>query len=157
MTETTARGGVALGRGRRMLRQRKRDAERVLGEHRYEVGDPVVSRKAGEQGDTDVHHALGFGDDDGAPAEAGEPMPLARVVPLDAVCLVFARIELPNRQEHIIDGVVVRAVEPRAPALQARDQALAGGLVTTAALPFHQLACTIVGLNGTAHEAVART
>ena len=66
MTETTARGGVALGRGGRMLRQRKRDAERVLGEHRYEVGDPVVSRKAGEQGDTDVHHALGFRDYDGA-------------------------------------------------------------------------------------------
>src|SRR4051794_14109756 len=28
--------------------------EWVLGEHRYEVGDPVVSSEAGEQGDADV-------------------------------------------------------------------------------------------------------
>jgi nitrite reductase (NO-forming) len=33
---------------------------RVLGEHRYEVADPVVSGKPGEQGETDVHHALGL-------------------------------------------------------------------------------------------------
>jgi hypothetical protein len=34
--------------------------QRVLGQHRDEVGDPVVSREAGEQGDADVHHARGF-------------------------------------------------------------------------------------------------
>ena len=33
---------------------------RVLGEHRYEVADPVVSGKPGEEGETDVHHALGL-------------------------------------------------------------------------------------------------
>ena len=67
-------------------------------------------------------------------------MPLASVVPLDAVRLVLARIELPDRQQHIIDGLVVRAGEPGAPALQALDQALAGDFVTTAAFPVHQLA-----------------
>src|SRR3954447_20201138 len=68
----------------------------VLGYHRYEVADPVVSSEAGDQGDTDVHHALGFRDHDGASTEPGQPMPLAGVVPLDAVRLVLARIELPQ-------------------------------------------------------------
>src|SRR3954449_12767035 len=99
------------------------DVGRVLGEHRYEVADPVVPGEAGEQGDADVHHTLGFRDHDGASPEAGEPMPLAGVVPLDAVRLVLARMELSDRQEHVIDGVVVRTVEPRAPALQSLDQA----------------------------------
>jgi hypothetical protein len=47
---------------------------------------------------------------------------------------------LPDRQEHAVDGVIVGAVQARAPALQPRDQALAGDFVTTAAFPVHQLA-----------------
>src|SRR5215210_1651449 len=113
-------------------------APRVLCQHRYEVADPVVSSKAGEQGDTDVHHALGFRDHDRASSEPGQPMPLASVVPLDAVRLLFARVELPDRQEHAIDGVIVRTVQARAPALQPLNEALAGSLVTTAAFPIHQ-------------------
>jgi len=66
-------------------------------------------------------------------------MPLPRIVSLDAVCLVLARIELPNRQEYVIDRVIIRAVEPGAPARQPLDEALTGGLVTTAAFPIHQL------------------
>ena len=112
---------------------------RVLGEHRYEVGDPVVSGEAGEQGDADVHHTLSLRDHDGAPPEPSQPMSRAGVVPLDAVRLLLARMELPDRQEHVIDGLIVRTVKPRAPALQSRDQALAGGFVTTAAFPIHQL------------------
>jgi len=111
---------------------------RVLGEHRQEVGDPVVSGEAGEQGDADVHHPLGLRDHDGAPSEARQPMPLAGVVPLDAVRFLLARVELSNRQEHAVDGVVVRAVEPGAPARQALKEALASGFVTTAAFPVHQ-------------------
>src|SRR3954451_21234860 len=107
----------------------------VLGYHRYEVADPVVSSEAGEQGDAGVHHALGFRDHDGAPPEPRQPMPLASVVPLDAVCLVLTRVELSDRQEHVVNRVVVRAVEARAPARQPLEQALAGGLVTTAAFP----------------------
>ena len=84
------------------------------------------------------YHALGLRDHDGAPSKAGQPVSLPGVVPLDAVGLVLARIALPHRQ-HIIDGIVIRAVEPGAPALQPLDQALACGLVTTAALPVHQL------------------
>jgi hypothetical protein len=113
---------------------------RVLGQHRYEVADPVISGEASEQGDADVHHALGLRDDDRAPPEPRQPMALAGVVPLDAMRLVFARMELSDRQEHVIDGIVIRTVEPRAPALQPRDQALARDLVTTAAFPVHQLA-----------------
>src|SRR5918997_6972872 len=64
-------------------------------------------------------------------------MPLARVVAFDAVRLLLTRIELPDRQQHIRDGGVVRAVEPGAPARQALDQALAGDCVTTAAFPVH--------------------
>src|SRR5215210_515937 len=123
-----------------MLQNKPASAEfpRVLGEHRYEVADPVVSGEASEQSDTDIHHALGLRDHDGAPAEPRQPMPLAGVVPLDAVRLVLARMELPDRQEHIIDRIIVGAVEPRAPALQPLKQALTGGLVTTAAFPVHQ-------------------
>src|SRR3954449_6072035 len=117
---------------------------RVLGQHRYEVGDPVVSGEASEQGDADVHHALGLRDHDRAPPEPGQPMPLARVVPLDAMRLVFARMELSDRQEHVIDGVIIRAVKARAPARQPLEQALTGGLVTTAAFPVHQLACSTI-------------
>src|SRR4051812_3784919 len=113
-------------------------ASRVLGEHRYEIADPIIASEAGEQGDADVHHALGLRDHDGAPPEPGEPMPLAGVVPLDAVRLVLARIELSNRQEHAIDGVIVCTVKPRAPARQALEEALTGGFVTTPAFPVHQ-------------------
>src|SRR5690349_5123067 len=66
-------------------------------------------------------------------------MSLTRVVPLDAMCFLLACVELPDRQEHIIDGVIIRAVEPCTPARQALDQALASGFVTTAAFPVHQL------------------
>ncbi len=66
-------------------------------------------------------------------------MPLARVVPLDAMRLILARVDLPDWQEHAIDGVIVRTVDPCAPARQALEQALTGGLVTTAAFPVHQL------------------
>ena len=66
-------------------------------------------------------------------------MPLAGVVPLDAMRLVLTRVELSGRQEHVIDGVVVCAVQAGAPALQALEEALAGGLVTTAASLVRQL------------------
>src|SRR3954468_9893495 len=105
---------------------------RVLGKHRYEVADPVVSGEASEQGDADVHHALGLRDYDRAPPEPRQPMALAGVVPLDAMRLLLARIELPDRQEHIVNRVVVRGIDPRAPAFQPLEQALAGGRVTTA-------------------------
>src|SRR3954462_8077679 len=117
---------------------------RVLGEHRYEIADPIIASEAGEQGDADVHHALGLRDHDGAPPEPGEPMPLAGVVPLNAVRLVLARIELSNRQEHAIDGVIVRAVKPGGPARQSFQEALTGDLVTAAAFPVHQLPCRTI-------------
>src|SRR3954449_11624612 len=82
---------------------------------------------------------LGLRDYDRAPAEPRQPMALAGVVPLDAMRLVLARMELPDRQEHVIDRVIIRAVEPRAPALQPLKQALTGGLVTTAAFSVPQL------------------
>src|SRR5215211_6987099 len=107
----------------------------VLGYHRYEIADPMIASEASEQGDADVHHALGLRDHDRAPPKPRQPVPLAGVVPLNPVRLVLARIELPNRQEHAIDGVVVCTVEPGAPARQAFNEALASGRVTTAAFP----------------------
>src|SRR5215208_7112999 len=71
-------------------------------------------------------------------------MPLAGVVPFDAVRLILARVQLSNWQEHAIDGVVVRTVQARAPARQPLDQALTGELVTTAAFPVHQLTCRTI-------------
>ncbi len=66
-------------------------------------------------------------------------MPLTRVVPCGAVGLVLGRVVLPDRQEHVVDGVGAGAVEPGAPAREPLDQALAGNLVTTAAFSVHQL------------------
>src|SRR3954470_24191477 len=60
-------------------------------------------------------------------------MPLAGVVPFDAVRLILARVQLSNWQQHAIDRVIIRAVQARAPARQPLDQALASGFVTTAA------------------------
>jgi hypothetical protein len=121
------------------LRDQEEWSERVLGQHRYEAADAAVTSEAGEEGEADVHHALGLRDHDRAPSKARQPVPLPGVVPLDPVGLVLARVALPYRQ-HIIDSVVIRAVEARPPALQPFDQALAGRLVTTAAFPVHQLA-----------------
>jgi hypothetical protein len=112
---------------------------RVLGEHRREAADPAIPGKASEQGKADVHHALGLRDHDGAAPEASQPVPLTRVVERGAVGFVLARVVLPDRREHGVGGVGVGAVEPSAPAREPRDQALAGGLVTNAALPVHQL------------------
>src|SRR3954471_10600927 len=74
-------------------------------------------------------------------------MPLAGVVPLDAMCFLLACMELPDGQQHLVNRIVIRAIEARAPARQPCDQALASGLVTTAAFPVYQLAgSTILGL-----------
>ena len=53
-------------------------------------------------------------------------MSLTRVVPLDAMRLVLARIELSYRQEHVVDGVIIRTVQACAPARQPLDQVLSG-------------------------------
>src|SRR4051794_41932846 len=62
-------------------------------------------------------------------------MPLAGVVPLDAMRLILAGVELSDRQEHVIDGVVVRTVQAGAPARPPRAQAPAGGLVAPPPFP----------------------
>lgn len=51
---------------------------------------------------------------------------------------------LAQLQEPHINGVSVRAVGPGAPALQPRDQALAGDLATTAAFLVHQLVALMI-------------
>ncbi len=107
---------------------------RVLGQHRYELADAAVTSEAGEERETDIHHALGLRDHDRAPSKPCQPMSLPGVVPLDAMRLVLTRVALPHRQ-HVIDSIVVRAVKARPPACEPLDQALAGRLVTTAALP----------------------
>ncbi len=61
---------------------------RVLGEQRYELADFVVSSEAGEEGEADVHHALGLRDHNGAPPEPRQPVSLPGVVALDAVGLI---------------------------------------------------------------------
>jgi len=130
---------VQLPTSAQRLEVRTPDGKRVLGQHRYEGADPIVSGKLGEEGEGDIDHALGLRDHDRAPPEPCQPVALSGIVPLDPVGLVLTRVALPHRQ-HVIDGIVIRAVEPGAPALQPFDQAFAGGLITTAALPVHQLA-----------------
>jgi len=113
---------------------------RVLGEHSCKFTDSVVAAEAGEEGDGGVDHALGLGDHDGAPAEAGQPMTLAGMVALEAMRLVLADIEPPLRDRLLVGGPVVGAVETRVPALHAGQELVEGGPVTTAAFPVNQSA-----------------
>ena len=65
-------------------------------------------------------------------------MALAGVVALDPVRLVLAGIEPAERNQLAIGRPLVRTVEARTPAPQARDQPGAGGLVTTAQFPIDE-------------------
>lgn len=65
-------------------------------------------------------------------------MPLAGVVALDAVRLVLAGVKPAQGNQPGVGRPLVRAVEARAPAPQARDQLGAGGLVTTAQFPIDE-------------------
>ena len=112
---------------------------RVLGEHRYEIAGLGASCEASEQGDADVHHALGLRDHDGAPPEPGQPMPLAGVVPLDAMRLLLANIERALRDQLGISVQAIGAGETHAPALQAFEEPLQGSSVTTAQLPVEEV------------------
>ena len=62
-------------------------------------------------------------------------MPLAGVVALDPVGLLLADVKLTLRDQGRVGLPAVGAVEPHAPALQAIEEALEGGPVTTAQLP----------------------
>src|ERR671927_659394 len=108
---------------------------RVLGQHRHEFGDPGGVAEADEERDRGLHHALGPGDHAGAAAEAGEPVPLAGMVPLDAVGLLLSDVQPPLRDRLAVGRPVVRAVEAHAPALQALKQSFESGPVTTPQLP----------------------
>jgi hypothetical protein len=66
---------------------------RVLDQHRCEIADAGIASEAGEKGHAGVPPASGLRDNDGAAADADQPVPLAGVVALDAVGLVLANIE----------------------------------------------------------------
>ena len=100
--------------------------------------DAVVAAEGGEQGDRGVDQALGLGDHDRAPPEAGQPVPLAGVVALDPVRLVLAGVEPAQGDQPGVGRPLIRAIEARAPAPEARDQLGTGGLVTTAQLPIDE-------------------
>ena len=85
-----------------------------------------------------MDHALGLGDHDRAPPEAGQPVPLARMVPPDAVRLVLAGVEPADRDQLGVGRPLVRTIEARAPAPEGLDRPGAGGLVTTAQLPIDE-------------------
>src|SRR5215213_3156566 len=95
----------------------------------------MVAAEAGEERDRGVDHVDRLGDHDGAAAEAGEPVPLAGVVALDAVGLLLADVQAALRDQRGVGLPAVGAVETHAPALQAFQHSLEGGGVTTAQLP----------------------
>ena len=100
-----------------------------------ELVDPAVVREAGEERDRGLDHALGPGDHAGAAPEAGEPVPLPGVVPLDPVRLLLADVEATLRDQLGVRRPIVRAVETDAPTLQTFEKSFESGLVTTAQLP----------------------
>src|SRR5919205_2486900 len=108
---------------------------RVLGQHRHEFGDPDGVAEADEERDRGLHHALGPGDHAGGGGEGGEPVPLAGMVPLDAVGLLLADVQPPLRDRLAVGRPVVGAVEAHAPALQALEKSFESGSVTTPQFP----------------------
>src|SRR4051794_8899454 len=56
---------------------------RAVVQRSQEFVDPTDVAEADEERDRGVDHALGLGDHAGAAAEAGEPAPLAGMVPLE--------------------------------------------------------------------------
>lgn len=100
----------------------------------------MIAAEAGEERDRGVDHALGLGDHDAPPAEAGEPVALAGMVALDAVGLILADMEPALRDRLLIGRPVIGAVEARVPARHAVEKPLQGGAITTAAFPVNQSA-----------------
>jgi hypothetical protein len=100
----------------------------------------VIAAEPGEQGDRGIDHALGFGDNDGAAAEARQPVPLAGIVAFERMRLVLANIEPTDGDELGVGLPAIGAIEPRIEAFQSAQQALAGGAITIPALPINQSA-----------------
>ena len=94
----------------------------------------------GEQGHGRLDHPERPGDDAGAAAEAGEPVPLPGIVALAPLRLVLADVVPANRQGGVVGRPVVGAEQPRAPGLQAGQQAVERDPVAVAALPVDQAA-----------------
>ena len=65
-------------------------------------------------------------------------MPLAGVVALDAVGLVLADVEPPQRDQLGVGLPAIGAVEPGLEAAHPLEQPLAGSVIATAAFPVHQ-------------------
>jgi len=91
----------------------------------------IVDLETGEQRHTAVHHGLAPGDDDRIAAIGSHPMPLAAVVAFQRDALIFALVVPPDRQDRVIDGELIGAEQPRAPALQALVQTPEGGFVAS--------------------------
>src|SRR5215207_3375034 len=98
----------------------------------------AVAMVVGEQGHGRLDHLDRLGDDAGATAEAGEPVPLAGIVALAVLRLVLADIVPASRQGGVVGSPVVGAEQAHAPGLQPAQQALERGLVAVAALPVDQ-------------------
>ncbi len=58
--------------------------------------------------------------------------------------LVFALIELSDRDQGRVDRVSVGTVQPGFPSREPIDQPLGGISVTTAAFPVNQVACSVI-------------
>ena len=65
-------------------------------------------------------------------------MPLTTVVASNRTLSSLPTVMAPDRQDSIVDDVVVRAVEPRPPLFQACEQAPERGFVTFSAFPVDQ-------------------
>jgi hypothetical protein len=107
----------------------------ILGQHRQKFADPGAVAEADEQPDRGVHHALGLEDHAGAAPEPRQPVPLPRVVPPDAVGLLFADVRPSLRDQLGAGRPVVRAVETWPPSFHPFQQSAQGAGVTTPAFP----------------------
>src|SRR5215213_7653 len=98
----------------------------------------TVAVVVGEQGHGRLDHLDRPGDDAGAAAEAGEPVPLPGIVALARLGLVLADVVPTRRQGRVVGRVVVCAEQAHAPGFQPTQQPLQRGPAAVAALPVDQ-------------------
>lgn len=77
--------------------------------------DGFVHVKSRKQSHSELYHLHGFADHNRFSSESGEPVPLASIVLLDPIGLIFAYIMFAGPVGLIVNIITIRAGEPDFP------------------------------------------
>src|SRR5882724_1045789 len=108
------------------------------------LGDVSIDSEPGKQCHGEVHHGLGFGDNDRPPFEAAKPMPLAAMIALDSIRPGFTHDQSIGWDYCGIYRPMIGAIKGHIPLGQAIDQLLQGCRITTPTFPVKEAACITI-------------